>query len=589
MLGRLGFRTAIAYVLLIVAGFAGLGLYVLNEVENDLRESIESDLASQSQMVKSIVQPMMAEGAPAAALNALAAELGAGGDTRVTFIAPDGTVLGDSLAEPTTVESQLSLPEIREAITFGQGTDTRHSAALDEEVTYAATRVTEGDSIVGIVRVGRPTAAIGASLTDITRSVLIAVGATAAAGGLISIVLSGTIVSPLRRLRRVARSIAAGNLGERVSPRPSGEVGELADAFNEMARGVEELVTAASHERTRLAAVLDSASDAVIAVDGAGRVTLANAAAQRLLVPTQDELIGRPFTWALPDEQVVEALRASREEGRQETRLIERPGRQYLQVITTPIRGGGEWAAVVVFHDLTDVKRAEQVRRDFVANVSHELRSPLAGIKSVLDTLQGGALEDKKAAREFLSRADAEVDRLVQLVEELLELSRIESGAVPLAREPVEMGQVLAEAVDRMRRQAERKQLTLTLDVADNLSPVIGDADRLERATVNLIHNALKFTPSGGSVHVHVASEDGAVKVRVSDTGVGIAAEDLPRVFERFYKADRARRGGGTGLGLAVVKHTVEAHGGTVAVESEPGRGSTFTFSIPTGPVPLPR
>jgi two-component system phosphate regulon sensor histidine kinase PhoR len=181
------------------------------------------------------------------------------------------------------------------------------------------------------------------------------------------------------------------------------------------------------------------------------------------------------------------------------------------------------------------------------------------------------------------------VDRLVQLMEELLELSRIESGEVPLARQPVEMAAVLAKAIERLRPQAEKQGLNLTLEVAPNLPPIVGDAERLERVAVNLIHNALKFTPAGGSIHVSADFVGGAVTVKVSDTGVGIAPEDLPRIFERFYKADRARGIGGTGLGLAVVKHTVEAHGGTVSVQSELGHGSTFSFSVPAASLPPKR
>jgi two-component system phosphate regulon sensor histidine kinase PhoR len=252
-------------------------------------------------------------------------------------------------------------------------------------------------------------------------------------------------------------------------------------------------------------------------------------------------------------------------------------------VSTAPIVGGGEWVALVVFHDITEARRLEQTRRDFVANVSHELRTPLASIKSVIETLQSGALNEEAVAQDFLSRADAEVDRMVQIVEELLELSRLESGQVPLAKEPVDMGSVLSRAVERLRPQAEKKGLSLTLEQAPDLPPVIGDADRLERVALNLIHNAIKFTPDGGSVGVSATLAEAAIKVEVSDSGVGIATEDLPRIFERFYKADRARgSGGGTGLGLAVVKHIVEAHGGTVSVESREGHGSTFRFFLPT-------
>jgi two-component system, OmpR family, phosphate regulon sensor histidine kinase PhoR len=487
------------------------------------------------------------------------------------------------------MDNHLNRPEVEEAIRSGQGESTRRSSTLGTEFTYVATRITADDGVVGIVRVARPTTAVNASLSDITRSVLIAVVVTAAAAAALSLAIGSTIMGPLGTLTRAARSIAAGNLTERVSPRSSGEVGELADAFNHMAESVQDLIAAASQERNRLVAALNSSIDAVLAVNAEGRITFANVAAERLFLRSQEELVGNPFVWVMPDEQVIEALRASREEGRREARLIERPSRYYLQVITTPIISGGEWTALVVFHDLTDVKRVEQMRRDFVANVSHELRTPLASIKSVIETLQGGALEDRKAAQDFLSRADSEIDRLVQLVEELLELSRIESGEVPLARQPVEMAAVLAKAVERLRPQAEKQGLNLTLEVAPNLPPIVGDAERLERVAVNLIHNALKFTPAGGSIHVSADFVGGAVTVKVSDTGVGIAPEDLPRIFERFYKADRARGIGGTGLGLAVVKHTVEAHGGTVSVQSELGHGSTFSFSVPAASLPPKR
>jgi two-component system phosphate regulon sensor histidine kinase PhoR len=586
MLGSLRFRTAVAYILLIVAAFAGLGLYVLNKVEGDFRENIEADLASQAQMVENLVRPLTDEGTPSATFDQLAKQLGAQTGTRITIIGADGTVLGDSEADPATMDNHLNRPEVQEAIRTGQGESERRSATLGIQFTYVATRITVNDTLAGIVRVARPTASVNASVTDITRSILIALLATAAAAAILSLAIGTTIMRPLGRLARAARSIASGNLSERVRPRPSGEVGELADAFNHMAESLQGLIAAASQERERLVAALNSSVDAVLAVDAEGRVAFANVAAERLFELSQEELVGKPFAWAMPNEEVIEALRASRQDGQRETRLVEHPNRQYLRVITTPIIGGGEWAALAVFHDLTDVRRVEQVRRDFVANVSHELRTPLASIKSVIETLEGGALDDPAVARDFLSRADAEVDRLVQMVEELLELSRIESGELPLAQEPVQMAAVVADAVERLRPQAEKQGLSLTLEAAPDLPPVIGDAERLERVVVDLIHNAVKFTPAGGSVHVSAGLADGGVTVRVSDTGVGIAPEDLPRIFERFYKGGRSRGGGGTGLGLAVVKHVVEAHGGTVSVESEPGRGSTFSFSIPASSPP---
>jgi two-component system phosphate regulon sensor histidine kinase PhoR len=419
---------------------------------------------------------------------------------------------------------------------------------------------------------------------ELARALVLAGAVTAGAAALLGFALGTSIAEPLRRLLAAIRAVAQGDLEHRVEPRPAAELGDLADAFNAMTRDLQALIAEASRERDRLRDALDSSVDAVLAVDPDGRIVFSNAAAERLFSRTRDELRLSPFAYVVPDQQIVEALRSTRQEGQQHAVVFGRPNHQYLQVITTPIATGGDWAALAVFHDVSDVKRTEQVRRDFIANVSHELRTPLASIKSVIETLEGGA--DERSAAEFLARANQEIDRLVQLVQELLELSQIESGEVPIRREPVQLRDVLERAVERMRPTSRRQDVELTLDVPKGLPSVTGDADRLERVAVNLLHNALKFTPAGGSVDVRAAAEDGRVVVRVSDTGLGIAREDLPRVFERFYKVDRGRGSAGTGLGLAIVKHTVEAHGGLVVVESEHGAGSTFSFSLPADGVP---
>jgi len=400
---------------------------------------------------------------------------------------------------------------------------------------------------------------------------------------LISLVLGIATVAVMRSTAAAATAIHSGDFAARSAVRPGRDPAGLGDAFNAMAKSVQESVEAASHAHIRLMAALNSSIDAIVAVDGDGRITFANDAARHLLSPQNQELVGSPFAWFVPDDRLVNALRASSEERRSLSVFIERLNKQYLQAVTTPILSGGDWASLAVFHDLSEVKRVEQVRRDFIANVSHELRTPLAALKSVIETLEGGAKDDPASAAEFLSRADSEVDRLVQMVEELLELSRLESGDIPLARRPLDFALILRNAVDRLSRQAQRAGVELTLEVADGLPPVSGDADMIERVVINLLHNAVKFTPAGGSVRVRATGDDGAIRVSVHDTGVGILPEDLPRIFERFYKADRSRGGGGTGLGLAVVRHAVEAHGGSISAESTPGEGSTFTFTVPAG------
>ena len=237
--------------------------------------------------------------------------------------------------------------------------------------------------------------------------------------------------------------------------------------------------------------------------------------------------------------------------------------------------------------DLTRVRRLETVRRDFISNVSHELRTPLASLKALTETLRDGALEDPKAARRFLGRIETEVDALTQMATELLELSRIESGQVPLERKAVPAAALLLSAVERMRTQTERAGLVLRLDTTQDMTEVWADQPRLEQVLVNLIHNAIKFTRPGGEVVLSAQTEADFVRFSVRDSGVGIPAEDLERIFERFYKADRARSGGGTGLGLSISRHLVEAHGGRIWVESMEGQGSTFFFTIPISGSPL--
>jgi two-component system phosphate regulon sensor histidine kinase PhoR len=404
----------------------------------------------------------------------------------------------------------------------------------------------------------------------------------AIAGAAVAVVLALIyLLKPLQNVRDAAAGIAGGDIGARIRERPPGPAGQMVDALNRLAARFEQQMATASEEQSRLEAALNSSVDPVSALDSEGRILFANSAFEEVFGRRLDEVQGRPFAYVLADEDVVEAIRASREQGLRRINVIEQPGRRFYQVVTTPISGGGEWAVLIVFHDLTDVQRTEQIRRDFVANVSHELRTPLAALKSVVETLAEGALEDESVAHEFLRRADAEVDRLVQLVEELLELSRIESGDQPLALHETDVAALLSEAAERLRPQAERAHLHLTLELSPNLGLVRLDGARIERAVLNLLHNAIKFTPSGGDVTLAAEREDGSLRVQVRDTGAGIAQSDLSRIFERFYKVDQSRASGGSGLGLALVKHAVEAHGGSVSVESEQTKGSVFTFRIP--------
>lgn len=382
----------------------------------------------------------------------------------------------------------------------------------------------------------------------------------------------------LRAVVETAGRIADGELGQRVPDQP-GPAGELTSAFNAMAIRVEELFDSVAAEQARLEAVFDASADAMVALRADTRVSFLNRAAVELFGTAMADSIGRPLIEIARDYEIDALVRrviAAPAQGESEV-VNFGPARTPLRVAALPIREGGDWAVLLILTDLTEVQRLDQVRRDFVSNVSHELRTPLASIRALVETMEAGIDPGEEA--EFLRRIRQQVERLTTLVNELLDLSRIESGAITLQPEPVLLGELVAEAASLLRTRAEPLGVTI-VDEGCNLT-VEGDRASLLRMVSNLLDNAIKFSPPGGKVRVSAVDEGALVALSVSDDGPGIKEQNLPRVFERFYKGDASRAEPGVGLGLAIVKHLVRAHGGTATVVSKPGAGATFTVRVP--------
>lgn len=333
-------------------------------------------------------------------------------------------------------------------------------------------------------------------------------------------------------------------------------------------------------ERARLAAVLEQMTDGVLIADADGIVQFANPAAGKLFQSANP--IHHSLTEVIRHHQLVEAWRRCQQTGELQSESVELPNRhQYLQLIVIPDTHAS--GSLLLVQDLTRIRRLETVRRDFISNLSHELRTPLASLKALSETLQDGALDDPPAAHKFIDQIQTEVDALTQMVTELLELSRIESGRLALDLQPVSPSDLLFSASRRMQLQVERAGLSLRVECANDLPKVKIDSQRLEQVLVNLIHNAVKFTRAGGEVILQAEAGMGEVRFAVRDSGIGIPEEDVARIFERFYRVDKSRAGSGTGLGLSIAKHIVEAHNGKIWAESIEGQGSTFYFSIPLG------
>jgi len=321
-------------------------------------------------------------------------------------------------------------------------------------------------------------------------------------------------------------------------------------------------------------------ADGIITTDEEGSITLANRAAGDLLGFRPDAGLPRPVIEAARDYELTEVLQRSLASRRPEEVQFESSATgRFVRAIAIGTEGAS--GALILLQDLTEVRALQTMRREIVGNISHDFRTPLAGIKAMVDTLQDGAIDDHDAAVDFLTRIEDEVNRLTQMVAELTELSRIETGRTDLEWSEVDLNTLVRESVSQMAPQAERQQLTLTTDLADDLPVITADAERLRQVIINLLHNAVKFNKPGGSVTITTRAEDEAVTLAVADTGMGIPRRDLPRIFERFYMGDRSRTGQGSGMGLAIAKHIVEAHDGAIAVTSREGEGSTFTIRLP--------
>jgi len=453
-------------------------------------------------------------------------------------------------------------------------------------VTIAAP-VADGETPLGYLRWTLPLNGYAQRLNTLAWQIGLVVGFAA----LLAIVMMFLEVERAARIiRRVTARLehaASQDFDGHVLSVTPGELGDLAAATNRLVDRYRKASKRRAREKDRLTTVLTQMSSGALILNETGMVRIINPAAATMLHVAPDEATKLSFVQVVKDHRIAEVWQRGQASNREESETVELGPNRSLQITVTPFLGGDANGHLVIMQDLTAMRRLEKVRQDFVSNVSHELRTPLASITALAEVLRDGALEDPPAARRFLDSMQVEVDKMAQMVEELLHLSRIESGKLPLQLRQSEVRMMVQPAVDRLATQAERAGIALSATTPDGLPTVTVDAERIQQVLINLIHNAIKFTPEGGTVVVEVVPpEPGArfVKVLVRDTGPGIPPNEQSRIFERFYKTDRSRASGGTGLGLAIAKHIVHLHGGEIGVQSREGHGSAFWFTLPANP-----
>ena len=592
---RLFWRLFSTYILVVALCAVAIGVFAVRSARSFYITHTEAELQARAQLVREQVAPDLGS-LPAGELEELVKRLGASSGTRITLISagtggqPPGTVLADSDFAPEQMVDHSDRPEYQEAVAGRVGVSLRHSATLDEEMMYVAIPALAGDRVTSVVRVAIPLTRVYQALADLYWRIALAAVIVALLAALVGLYVSRRISRQMSEIKDGAERLAGGDFAYKLYVPRTLEFATIAESLNSMAEELDEKIGTLTRERNEREAVLASMVEGVLAVDADERIIALNDAAAALAGVTPQEAEGHLVQEVLrnPDLQHVVAQTLS---GHRpvEADIVMRVGadERSLQANGTLLRAGAGEApagAVVVLNDVTRLKRLEAVRRDFVANVSHELKTPVTSIKGFAETLEDGALDDPETARRFVGIIVGQADRLNSIIQDLLSLSTLEQreGESRLTLAEADICEVIRVAAELCEPKAQAKGIRVELACATCLLSAV-NVPLLEQAVVNLIDNAVKSSPQGSVVEVGLAEKEDEVVIFVVDHGPGVPREHLPRLFERFYRVDKARSRdlGGTGLGLAIVKHIAQAHDGSVSVDSTVGRGSTFRIHLP--------
>jgi two-component system phosphate regulon sensor histidine kinase PhoR len=568
----------------IVVGLLLGYFYLTAHLKTFLDQDIQNNLRREIALARDLVE---ARGGLAQA-QPLALQISKDLGVRVTIVAVNGMVYGDSDLDDEglkIIENHGGRIEIKAALKTGFGMSRRYSYTLKKDLLYVAVPFGEKGA-EGIVRLAMPLSAVALFEAGSQKIVILALFFAFLLSLGFTFFMAVVVSRPLEEMAGIAGAMAMGDFSRKPSVRSRDEVGDLSRAITHMSDQIREKIDHIEQEKAKLDAVIMHMFEGIMVVDGKGVVRLMNPSLSKMFLidmPSEgrkavelvrnsvlsaalEELlsgkggsISRELELAFPDERVFKLNGVA-------IRFSEKPD-----------------GAVLVFHDITELRRLEKVRQDFVANVSHELRTPVASIKGYAETLLSGAMDDKQALKEFLGIIHENSDRLVNLINDLLDLARIESGRMNISPVPMEAAPVIQRCLHILEKTVQDKKLSVSMELPDKMSRVLADEARFSQVVLNILDNAVKYTPEGGSIFVKALAHDKMVQFDVTDTGMGIPEQALPRIFERFYRVDKARSRdlGGTGLGLSIVKHIVLAHGGEVRVSSELGRGTTFSFTLP--------
>ncbi len=565
-------------------------LLVIGELNNYDKSLTKERLLTTANLASEVLEPYIENG-DRQEIQGLVSELGGKTNVRITVIDENGVVLGDSSRNPSEMENHSDRPEVKEAIFNDVGESSRYSTTLEKEMFYVAVPFRDKSGrVTSIIRTALPLSIIQNALIPIEKKVIYLGAALTALALLLSLAMSKTVTNSLRGIINISEELAKGNLNVNIPvSKRKGEIPKITLALNQMAKNLNELFKQLSREKNQLEAVLSAMSEGVMVVSHDGRVIITNSALRKMF-NLKDDRTRKPYWEVLRNRELTKLVESVLENWLPDNREIYYlyPDERYYFVNVIPL-DSPEKEIIVVMFDITDFKRLEKIKADFIANVSHELRTPLTAIKGYTETLEEEAYENPEDQKHFLKIIKRHTDRLINLVSDLLVLSEVESRD-SLAREnagseleEIDINEVIKSSLDALRSKASEKGIDVSFDAERESIKIKANRFLLEQMFINLIDNAVKYTPDCGKVGIRVAQSGSNVLTEIYDTGIGISKEHLPRIFERFYRVDktRSRYLGGTGLGLSIVKHIVIMHGGKIDVQSEEGKGSKFSISLP--------
>ena len=577
-----------SYLALLILSIAIVGMLVARHTSQTIHGTVRDTLQTRAFLLRQLALQVLDASDPQSFSPDLRS-LGAAIGTHITIIRPNGTVVADSEDDPSRLQNYARRPEIVAAHQRDTtGTDIRIGPRLGESTMYLAQPVRRQDELLGYIRTAMPLTILQERLLYIWRTVIIAGSGAAVIGLLFSVLFARQVAHPLQRMTDMATQLAGQYAPQPAFMRSKDEIENLSNAFDRMAHNLRDRMETIIKDRNQLLTVLGGMVEGVIAVDEHDCVTHMNQAAGTILQVNPDMSIGKHVWEVTRVRAVIETLGSTIDDADNitcEVRITQ-PQELTLKLNASPLRDsrGALVGAVMVLHDVTDIRRLENIRRDFVANVSHELKTPITTIKGFVETLRDGALEDREHAARFLDIIASNGDRLHAIIEDLLSLSRLEQTEqmAGLVRRETVLRHVIDTAMQDCGAKAASRQVTVTTACDPDLQLSV-NASLIEQAIVNLLDNAINYSKAGSTIHITASRQSNEVTVCVQDEGIGIPQEHLPRIFERFYRVDKARsrERGGTGLGLAIVKHIAQVHGGQVSVASTLGEGSTFTLRLP--------